>query len=261
MRAIIHIIRYELNRYIFSTRMYFLLLVGLLPMLLFLALTAEKAKLEILVGGLVAFQTTLTIGFVFFTYIVSILVCIVIFSDLIGNENAFEFLLLSTSRINLLFGKLASAYLLLLILVLESLLAFIIILITYNVPLPPLSLLLDGIIIAFLSTLIISTSISLFASTFTLRFNFHSSIASYISIFIFFVIPLIIYMSFFQIGLIQVELLNFSIHTYFQEIVVAHFISPATSLTSMDPLLVIGFISGISYILSFIFFLTTPIQG
>lgn len=258
MVSIVHIISYEIVRYLRSSRIYFLFLVGTLPILVFLAFSAESAKLEILAGGLEAFQITLILGYIFFTYIVSILICIVVFSDLVGNENAFEYLLISTRRSTLLIGKIFASYIILFILVIESFLGFIIVLFSYNVPIPPLKILIDGILITFLSAIVLPSSVCLFASTFALRFNYPSSIASYISIFFFFIIPFIIYFSYFQIGLIQLSMLELSIHTYYQEIIV-NFFSNQISLVVINPYILIGSLSGICYLFSFLLFLSTPI--
>jgi hypothetical protein len=228
-------------------------------MIVFLAFTAEKAKLNIIVGGLDASQRTLLLGYVLFTYIVSILVCIAIYSDLIGNEESFEFILLSTSRFKLLIGKFFATCILLLLLSIESFLAFIITLFSYNIQLPSLTLLFDGFLFAYLSALILPASICLLASTFALRFNFHSSIASYISIFTFFVIPFIIYFSFFQIGLFQLEMLDFSIHTYIQRILENHFLIVETGSNFQNILLIVT-LSVVGYLLSIIFFISTPLN-
>ena len=79
---IYYIVFYEVKRYVWSNRGYILLLVSILPMLLFLTLTANQIDIQRVIldqnEANAIIQTTLILGYANFVYLISILVSIVV---------------------------------------------------------------------------------------------------------------------------------------------------------------------------------------
>lgn len=252
--------RYEVGRFVRSELFYVLLLAGVVPTLVFLALSAEKALLEALLTDLEAVQETLVLGFVFFTYIVGILVAVMATTDLVNNDPSLEFLVLVTSRWSLFLGKLIALGVILLFFVVESQLAFIFILFIYQVPLPPPELLLVAFTVTYLLVLLVPAGFSLLSSSFALRFGFSSSLASYLVIFSFFIAPFVVYFSFFELGLFQLEMLDYVLHSYVQPIVLSVVVGRegGTTASLNSSYLVVGQFSVLSYLGAVVLFVTAP---
>ena len=171
-----------------------------------------------------------------------------------------EFLILSTNRMTLLFGKTISILLILLISQFYSMLAFLSIFITYDIPIPSIEKLINAMLVGFLIGLV-PFSFSLFSNCLTLRLNTSSHTAAYITIFIFFVIPSIIYFSLFQIGVFQEGMLDYSIHTYTQAII-SYLVNPNSIITTSffnESVSRLGIISLSLLLASVLLFQTTPI--
>jgi hypothetical protein len=220
------IIVYEVKRYIWSNRGYFLLLTSTLPMLLFLTLTAEQIDIQKVVldpeEAMDIIQSTLLIGYANFVYLIAILISIVVVGELIGGENSLEILVLSTSRTSLITGKIVAILTILAISQIFSLFSFFSILITYNVPIPALDKILTTWLIGLLVS-IVPLSFAFFSSALTLRLNMSSHTSAYFTIFIFFIIPSIIYTSLFELGgfiLFQRSMLDLTINIPVQEFIV-----------------------------------------
>ena len=242
----IHIVTlYEIRRYLLTARHYFLLLVSVLPMSVFLAFTASTATIELSLTSLKSYHTTILVGYSFFSYLVAILVSIVVVSDIIGNETAFEFLVLAARRSHLLIGKMLAIQLLIIVSELYSGLAFLAVLFAYGVEFPPFERMLLALVTSWLVSSI-PAAVALFSSSLTLRLNLSSHTATYLTIFVFFVIPSIIYFSLFHIGLFHIGMLDLTIHRPIQLFIIK----------VLDPSSVIGdeYFAYITQTLSAVFF-------
>lgn len=230
-------------------------------MLIFLAFTASNAVIILHLHSLEIFQTTLLLGYAFFVYIIAIVISIVIVSDIVGGETSLEFLVLSTNRINILLGKFAAVLIILLVSEIYSLLAFFLVLYAYNIDFPSLTMIITTFCTGYIVSLV-PVAISLFSSCLTLKLNLSSHTAAYITIFIFFVIPTIIYFSLFQVGLFQPEMLDLTIHQYIQVFIIKLINPTSTSVTMAQFIfsqqLIFALIGG-SILLSAILFQTAPI--
>ena len=79
---------------------------------------------------------------------------------------------------------------------------------------------MKAVIVSLLICILLVIPIILFSNTLIIIIaGPFSSMANYLAIFIFFVIPFIIYFSSFDLGLFQVEILNYSIHTFVQSVI------------------------------------------
>ena len=247
--------RYEFLKFFKSARSYILLLTGTIPIIIFLSLSAEKARLEYLViGNIEIIQNALLVAYIFYSYVLAIFFTIMIYSDILSNERAYEFLLVSASRATILIGKIIISIILNLILLIETLLAFYLTLLSYNFPFPSI-LQMEK---AFFTSLFINTflviPIVLFSNTFVIKIgNINSSMANYLSIFVFFVIPFIIYFSLFELSLFRSEMVNYSIHTIVENLIQA-VIYPSSNSSLIKQLQNIFLIGIVGYGVSIVLF-------
>ena len=232
-------------------------------MLLFLTLTANQINIQKVIldqnEAIEIIQTTLLLGYANFVYLISILISIVVVSDIIGGESALDLLILSTNRVVILIGKIISIVLIISVSQIFSFLAFFSVLITYEVPIPSLDIILLTWTLGILIS-IIPVSFAFFSSALTLRLNMSSHTAAYITIFIFFIIPSIIYVSLFQFGgflLFSQNMLDFTINLYVQNMIVNSIVYSDFFGPNFQILYSISLILNISAI---ILFQTTPID-
>ena len=258
---IVDIFVYETKRYLWSGRSYFILLTSTLPMLVFLAFTASNAVIILHLQSLDVLQNILLIGYAFFAYIIAIVVSIVIVSDIVGGETSLEFLVLSTKRINIFLGKFVAILIILFVSEIYALLAFFIVLFAYNIAFPSIPVLIITFATGYLVSLV-PVAVALFSSCLTLKLNLSSHTATYITIFIFFVVPSIIYFSLFEVGLFQPEMLDLTIHRYIQVFIIKILDPTSDNVTMAQYLfaqqLIVVLIIG-CIILSLILFQTAPI--
>lgn len=261
---ILTVFLYELKKYLRSSNSYILLLTGTLPITIFLAITAENFKINSLIVELEILQQNLIIGFIFYGYIVIIFFSIILFGNLIISENAYEFILVNLSRTKLLIGKLLASYILIMILILESNFSFILLLYSYNIPIPDISLFIKANLLLGAFSIFL-TSIICFSCTFVIRLNLAPSLANYLSVFLFFVIPFIIYFSYFELGLFDVRMLQYSIHTSIQHIIYYEILSASkidiTKQVFESSIFNLFAISIICYTSSLILFKTSSISN
>lgn len=253
-----HIVAYELKKFFKTARGYILLLTGTVPLILFLSISAEKSRLEILVSGdLAGIQNSLLVAYIFYTYILTIFFTIMVFSDILTNEKAYEFLLVSTSRTTIIGSKVLTAIILNVILICETIFSFILTLYSYNIPLPSSNLIMRSVIVSLLVCVLLVIPIILFSNTLIIKIaGPFSSMANYLAIFIFFVIPFIIYFSLFELSLFQPVVLNYSIHTFVQSVIYSTILTSNSTADSVQfshnivNLTIIGVLGyGISFIL------------
>jgi ABC-type transport system involved in multi-copper enzyme maturation permease subunit len=251
------IVDYEFRRYLKTTRAYILLLTGTIPLIIALSLSAEKSRIEYLaIGRIDLIQLALLIGFIFYSYILLIFFSIIVLSDFVSNERSYEFLLINVSRTSLLVGKIITTLLLNISLLGITTISFLITLYSYNIPIPSFeSLTKVFYILIFLITSVI-IPIILLSNVIVIKLNLSSSMANYLAMFVFYVIPFIIYFAFFELTLFQTRMLDFSIHTIVQHI--TYFVIVTNSGISQDQFNnAVGFlvlISSICYIGSLILF-------
>lgn len=235
MIKLAYILRYELKKFFKSARSYVLLLTGTVPLILFLSLSA-KSRLEYLVTGRIdLIQNVLLVGYVFYSYILAIFFTIMIFSDILSNEKSYEFLLVSTSRTTLLIGKVIITIILNIILLSETMASFLLTLYTYNVPFPPVEQIGKAFAIALFVCIFLVIPLILFSNTLIIKIgSINSSMANYLAIFVFFVIPFIIYFSLDELQLFQPIMLNYSIHTIVKELIQSILVTNATIRTNIQ---------------------------
>ena len=230
------IVKYELKKFFKTARGYVLLLTGTVPLILFLSLSAEKSRLEYLViGRLDLIQNALLIAYIFYTYILIIFFTIMVFSDILTNEKAYEFLLVSTSRTTILTSKILTAIILNTILVIETLFSFILTLFSYSFPLPSVSIIMRAVLVSLLICVFLVIPVILFSNALIIKIaGPFSSMANYLAIFLFFVIPFIIYFSLFELSLFQSEILNYSVHTFVQSIIYSAILTSSSSADQIN---------------------------
>lgn len=259
---IVTTIKYELVRFFKTSKAYLLLLSGTLPIIIFLAVTAQNFAVNRLIYDPNQVKNSLIIGYVFYSYITLIFFSILISGYLISSEHAYEFLLVHISRSNLLMSKIAILIILDALLIVESTLSFYLVLLSYNITIIPLEqIILATTILLFLSIFVLS--ITILSNMFTIRFNLASSFANYLSIFIFFVIPFIIYFSYFDLGLVDQRILDLSLHKLVQD-TVFFIILDSKQITLATYGADVWFLiisSSLSYILSFLLFVTSSITN
>lgn len=259
-----HIMTYELKKFFKTARGYILLLTGTVPLILFLSLSAEKSRLEYLVtGNMSIIQNALLIAYIFYTYILTIFFTIMVFSDILTNEKAYEFILVSASRTTILGSKVLTAIFLNVILILETLFSFVLTMISYNLPLPDSNIVMRAVIVSLLICVLLVIPIILFSNTLIIKIaGPFSSMANYLAIFIFFVIPFIIYFSLFELSLFQPEILNYSIHTFVQSIIYSTILTSNSTVDSVqfsNNIVNLSAIGLAGYSISFILFRTSSI--
>ncbi len=235
MIKLLYIIRYELKKFFKSARSYVLLLTGTVPLILFLSLSAERSRLEYLVTGKIDLvQNVLLVGYVFYSYILAIFFTIMIFSDILSNEKSYEFLLVSTSRTTILIGKVIITLFLNIVLLGETMISFLLTLLTYNVPFPPPMQLLKAFVLAIFICTFLVIPVILFSNTLIIKIgSVNSSMANYLAIFVFFVIPFIIYFSLDELQLFQSSMLNYSVHTIVRELTQSVLITNSSVTTTV----------------------------
>lgn len=264
MRDIYFVLKYELFKFFKTARGYILLLTGTVPIIIFLSITAEKYRLEFLVSGDMAIiQNALLVAYVFYSYIIMIFFTIMVYSDILTNEKSYEFLLVSTSRASILLGKVLTSIILNIILIFETMIAFILTLVSYKVFIPHLDLLALSFLISFTICVFLVIPVILISNTLIIKIGgLASSMANYLAIFIFFVIPFIIYFSLFELSLFQPAILNYSIHTFVQNFVYSFFITssiPKSQIEVQNSILSLILFGVAGYIVSFILFLKSSI--
>ena len=215
MSNIYLVLNYEFRRFFKTARGYILLLTGTVPLILFLSISAEKARIEYLaIGSIEPIQKSLLIGYVFYSYVLAIFFIIMLYSDILSNDKSYEFLLVSTTRLNILLGKILLSFILVKLLLIETLISFLLTMISYSIPFPSIELLVEAFLLTLLICVLLVIPVILFSNTVVIKLgNVSSSMANYLAIFIFFVIPFIVYFSLFQLSLFQSQMLDFSIHT------------------------------------------------
>ena len=86
--------------------------------------------------------------------------------------------------------------------------------ISYSIPFPSIELLVEAFLLTLLICVLLVIPAILFSNTVVIKLgNVSSSMANYLAMMIFFVIPFIVYFSLFQLSLFQSQMLDFSIHT------------------------------------------------
>ena len=263
MSNTIHFVGYELKRFLRSINGYILLLTGTLPIIIMLTFTAQKYVINSLIYDLTSLKSTILSGFVFFSYIVIIFFCILLCNYLIVSENAYEWLCVTMSRKHILFAKLIVSFVLISILIVECIVSFILILYSYNIPLVLLEDITSSVfLLYFLSFFVLSLSV--LSNVIAIRVNV-PSLANYLVIFLFFVIPFIIYFSYFQLGLFDQQMLDFSLHTPVQNIVFyflvdTSMIEDLTGVEFQNSVVFILIVSIFSLISSFLLFSSSSLD-
>ena len=259
MIKLYYILKYEFLKFFKSARGYVLLLTGTVPLIIFLSISADKAHLEFLAtANWVAIQNGLLINYIFYSYVLSIFFTIMVFSDIISNEKTYEFLLVSTSRPVILLGKIIITCFLNIILLLETMMSFLLTLMSYDVPFPPTDQILKAYFTSVFICFLLVIPLILFSHTFIIKLgNINSSMANYLAIFVFFVIPFIIYFSLDELQLFRPEMLNYSIHTIVKTLIKSVIIPEASNITTAtqtQTIETIGSIGIVGYIASLILF-------
>ena len=263
MKKIYLVLKYEFRRFFKTTRGYILLLTGTVPLILFLSISAEKARIEYLtIGNIEPIQKSLLIGYVFYSYILTIFFTIMLYSDILSNEKSYEFLLVSTTRLNILLGKILLSFILVTLLLTETLISFLLTMISYSIPFPSIDLLVEAFMLTLLICVLLVIPVILFSNTVVIKLgNVSSSMANYLAIFIFFVIPFIVYFSLFQLSLFQSQMLDFSIHTLVYSLSYAVFLPQQSIQTNslVNEFSVLVGLGVIGYLSSMILFVKSSI--
>lgn len=258
MIKLYYILQYEIKKFFKSARSYVLLLTGTVPLILFLSISAEKSRIEFLVTGRIdLIQNTLLVGYVFYSYILAIFFTIMVFSDILSNEKSYEFLLVSASRTTILLGKICIVVFLNVVLLLETFISFLLTLFTYNVQFPPLIQMMKAFGTALFISVFLVIPVILFSNTAVIKLgNVNSSMANYLAIFIFFVIPFIIYFSLDELQLFQPSMLKYSVHTIVKELVQSVLVTNTliTAKTQMRDIEIIAGTGIVGYIVSIVLF-------
>ena len=252
------ILKYELRKFFKSARGYILLLTGTVPLILFLSISAEKSRLDFLaVGRIDLIQNALLVAYIFYSYILAIFFTIIVYSDVVSNEKAYEFLLVSTSRTTILLGKIILSMILNVVLLLETMVSFLLTLYSFNITFPSIDQLTKAFVTALFICWFLVIPIILFSNTLIIKIGgLTSSMANYLSIFIFFLIPFIIYFSFFELTLFQPIMLDYSIHTMVNTLIQSVMIpntpiSASSRLQTIELMLTIGIAGYVSSIILF----------
>ena len=258
MNKLFTILKFELMKFFKSVRGYILLLTGTVPLIIFLSISAEKSRLEYLVTGRIdLIQNALLVAYIFYSYILVIFFTIMVYSDILSNEKTYEFLLVSASRTTLLIGKIIISIILNLILLIETTVSFFLTLYSYNVRFPPILQIEKAYILSTFFCVCLVIPVVLFSNTLIIKIgNINFLLANYLAIFVFFVIPFIIYFSLFELSLFRSEMLTYSIHTVVQNLIQSVMLPNSTTSSSqqqqnVEVLLGIGILGYSSSILLF----------
>ena len=185
---------FELKRYLYSSRIVLLLLVSTIPTLFYLQFAIKEATTISDVEGTELKHTLLGI-LVYFSHFIATLIGILVISDIVAGERSLDMLLTSpTSRVTILGGKTLAAFLIV------SLSIFFCFLSSYAVfiaiaDLPSIEWLGRAFVITIILVAFPLTISLLFSVIALLSRDLTPSSASYVPLFLFFIIPFIVWTS------------------------------------------------------------------
>lgn len=201
---LLNITAFELKRYLYSSKIILLFLVSTIPTLIYLQFAAREASALSTLEE-VAIPIYILGILVYFSHFIGTMVAILVVSDIVAGDRSLDILLTSpTSRSVILGGKTLAAILIVIMTVLICFFSSYIVFITIT-DLPSVEWQLRAFILT-VALILFPLALSLLFSVIALLVkDLSPSTAAYVPLFVFFVIPFIIWTSvilrFFQFGI------------------------------------------------------------